>query len=166
MYAPEFVISITTAVVAERYIASNLEIETIAYKFSTFLQTRYSDENAENIRVAAEAFMHSMLEAGVDNADVILKSYQYDKFLFKGNGKLRKWSSIFGDPLEGIKNRTCNPTAMNRDFKAFVYRTKQSGACNYPTGWSLENQKSSIFFQNMGDLEVSAFDIINIKQSN
>ena len=75
MYAPEFVFATTTAVVAERYIGSNLEIETIACKFSTFLQTRYSDENAQNIRVAAGAFIVSMLKADVDNADVILRSY-------------------------------------------------------------------------------------------
>ena len=98
--------------VAERYIGSNLEIETIAYKFSTFLKTRYSDENAQDLRVSAD-FMNSMLEAGVGNADVILKSYQYDKFLLKNNGKLRKWSPIFGDPLQGIKNRTCTPTVIN-----------------------------------------------------
>ena len=83
MYAPEFVFAITTAVVAERYIGSNLENETIAYKFSTFLQTHYSDENAQNIRVAAETFIVSMLEADVGNADVILQSYQYEEFLLK-----------------------------------------------------------------------------------
>ena len=72
----------------------------------------------------------------------------------------------FGDPLHGIKNRACTPTVINRAFEAFVYRTKQSGACNCPTGWSLDNQKSSTFLRNMCDLEVSAFDVINIKQSN
>ena len=83
MYVPEFVFAITTAVAAERYIGSTLEVETTAYKFSTFLQTRYSDENAQNIRVAAEAFMVSMLEADVGNADVILQSYQYEEILLK-----------------------------------------------------------------------------------
>ena len=75
MHEPEFVFAITTAVVAERYIGSNLENETIAYKLSTFLQTHYSDENAQNIRDAAEAFMVGMLEADVDNADVTLRNY-------------------------------------------------------------------------------------------
>ena len=103
MHEPEFVFAITTAVVAERYIGSNLEIETIAYKFCTFLQTRYRDGNAQNIRVAAEAFMVSMLGADVDNADVILRSYQYDKFLLKSNGKLRKWSPILATLYTALK---------------------------------------------------------------
>jgi len=55
MYAPKIVFSITTAVVAKRYIGSNLEIETIAHKFSTFLRTCYTDDNAQNSRDAAEA---------------------------------------------------------------------------------------------------------------
>ena len=99
MYAPEFLFAITTAVVAERYIGSNLEVETTAYKFSTFLQTRYSDENAQNIRVAAEAFMVSMLEADVGNEDVILQSYQYDEFLLKSNVSLGSghqfWATLY-----------------------------------------------------------------------
>ncbi|MDC3340806.1 hypothetical protein OAV54_03480, partial [Planktomarina temperata] len=99
MYAPEFVFSITSAIVAERYISSNLEIGTVAYKFATFLQTRYVNENAENIRTTAEAFMYSMLEAEIGNADLILQNYQYEKTLQRNNGKPRNWSPIFGDPL-------------------------------------------------------------------
>ena len=129
--------------VADRYLSSNLEIETIAHKVSIFLQLNYSDENAQSIRTTAEEFMHSMLEAGIDNADVILLNYQYEKFVYKGNGKLRNWSPLLGDPLQSIKKRLYTPKSINRDFKAFVYRTKQSGAYNCPSGWSLNNQKSS-----------------------
>jgi len=82
------------------------------------------------------------------------------KNLQRSNGKPRNWSPIFGDPLQSEKKRLYTPTAENRDFKAFVYRAKQSGSYNCPTGWSLGNQKLSSFFNNMGNLEVSAFDII------
>ena len=82
MFAPEFVFSIASAMVADRYLSSNLEIETIAHKVSIFLQLNYSDENAQSIRTTAEEFMHSMLEAGIDNADVILLNYQYEKFVY------------------------------------------------------------------------------------
>ena len=160
MFAPEFVFSIASAVVADRYIRSNLEIETIAHKVSIFLQLNYSGENAQSIRTTAEEFMHSMLEAGIDNADVILLNYQYEKFVYKGNGKLRNWSPLLGDPLQSIKKRLYTPKSINRDFKAFVYRTKQSGAYNCPDGWSLSNQASCSFLKDMGNLEVTAFDIL------
>jgi len=146
--------------VADRYLSSNLEIETIAHKVSIFLQLNYSDENAQSIRTTAEEFMHSMLEAGIDNADVILLNYQYEKFVYKGNGKLRNWSPLLGDPLQSIKKRLYTPKSINRDFKAFVYRTKQSGAYNCPDGWSLSNQVSCSFLKDMGNLEVTAFDIL------
>ena len=160
MFAPEFVFSIASAMVADRYLSSNLEIETIAHKVSIFLQLNYSDENAQSIRTTAEEFMHSMLEAGIDNADVILLNYQYEKFVYKGNGKLRNWSPLLGDPLQNIKKRLYTPKSINRDFKAFVYRTKQSGAYNCPDGWSLSNQVSCSFLKDMGNLEVTAFDIL------
>ncbi|MDB2520046.1 hypothetical protein N9X54_07560 [Planktomarina temperata] len=160
MFAPEFVFSIASAMVADRYLSSNLEIETIAHKVSIFLQLNYSDENAQSIRTTAEEFMHSMLEAGIDNADVILLNYQYEKFVYKGNGKLRNWSPLLGDPLQSIKKRLHTPKSINRDFKAFVYRTKQSGAYNCPDGWSLSNQVSCSFLKDMGNLEVTAFDIL------
>ncbi len=160
MFAPEFVFSIASAMVADRYLSSNLEIETIAHKVSIFLQLNYSDENAQSIRTTAEEFMHSMLEAGIDNADVILLNYQYEKFVYKGNGKLRNWSPLFRDPLQSIKKRLYTPKSISRDFKAFVYRTKQSGAYNCPDGWSLSNQVSCSFLKDMGNLEVNAFDIL------
>lgn len=160
MFAPEFVFSIASAMVADRYLSSNLEIETIAHKVSIFLQLNYSDENAQSIRTTAEEFMHSMLEADIDNADVILLNYQYEKFVYKGNGKLRNWSPLLGDPLQSIKKRLYTPKSINRDFKAFVYRTKQSGAYNCPDGWSLSNQVSCSFLKDMGNLEVTAFDIL------
>lgn len=160
MFAPEFVFSIASAMVADRYLSSNLEIETIAHKVSIFLQLNYSDENAQSIRTTAEEFMHSMLEAGIDNADVILLNYRYEKFVYKGNGKLRNWSPLLGDPLQSIKKRLYTPKSINRDFKAFVYRTKQSGAYNCPDGWSLSNQVSCSFLKDMGNLEVTAFDIL------
>ena len=160
MFAPEFVFSIASAMVADRYLSSNLEIETIAHKVSIFLQLNYSDENAQSIRTTAEEFMHSMLEADIDNADVILLNYQYEKFVYKGNGKLRNWSPLFRDPLQSIKKRLYTPKSISRDFKAFVYRTKQSGAYNCPYGWLLSNQTSCSFLKDMGNLEVNAFDIL------
>jgi hypothetical protein len=65
-----------------------------------------------------------------------------------------------GDPLQSIKKRLYTPKSINRDFKAFVYRTKQSGAYNCPDGWSLSNQVSCSFLKDMGNLEVTAFDIL------
>jgi hypothetical protein len=100
------------------------------------------------------------LEADIDNADVILLNYQYEKFVYKGNGKLRNWSPLFRDPLQSIKKRLYTPKSISRDFKAFVYRTKQSWAYNCPYGWLLSNQTSCSFLKDMGNLEVNAFDIL------
>lgn len=166
MYAPDFVFAITAAVVADRYITKSLDFETIAYKFSSFLNASFELENAETLKSAAEAFMYTMAEADIENADKMLLNYQHNKFILKPNGKIRNWAPIFGNPIQGVKTKNYNPGTINRDFKAFVYRTKQSGEYTCPSGWSLSSQTLNKFLKDMGSLEVSAFDIINIKQSD
>ena len=161
MFAPNFVFSITASLVAERYLRTSLEIDTIAYKFSVFMNTVYVSENAENLKNSAQAFIYSMAEAGIENADAILINYQHEKFFQKPNGRLRNWAPIFGNPIQGIKKKVYTSNSINRDFKAFVYRTKQSGEYACPPGWSLGSQKSCPFLSDINDLEVSAFDIIN-----
>jgi|TARA_B110000093_G_scaffold107840_1_gene115848 hypothetical protein len=160
MYAPDFVFSITAALVAERYIRSSLELETIAYKFSIFLNTVYEAENVKTLKGSAEAFIYSMGEAGINNADDMLLNYQYENFLRYPSGRLRNWSPVFRDPIRGVKRRSYTIKSVNVGFKAFVYRTKHSGEYTCPTGWSLGNQKSNKFLSDLDNLEVSAFDII------
>ena len=63
--------------------------------------------------------MHSMLEADIDNADVILLNYQYEKFVYKGNGKLRNWSPLFRDPLQSIKKRLLYTKIGKPRFQSF-----------------------------------------------
>ena len=160
MFAPDFVFSIAASLVAERYITSNLEIDTIAYKFSTLINTVYEFENAETLKNTAENFMYSMVDAGIDNSDVMLLNYRYHRFIVKNNGKKRNWSPMFGDPIQGTKKKVYTANSVNRDFKAFVYRTKQSGEYICPAGWSLGSQNSNEFLSELDKLEVSAFDIL------
>ena len=50
---------------------------------------------------AAEAFMCTMAEADIENADKMLLNYQYNKFILKPNGKIQNWAPMFGDPIQG-----------------------------------------------------------------
>jgi len=84
---------------ADRYIKTSLEFETIADKFSSFLNANFELANAVSLKSAAEAFICTMAEADIENTDKILLNYQYNKFTLKPNGKIRNWASIFGDPI-------------------------------------------------------------------
>ena len=128
---------------ANRYIKTSLEFETIAYNCSSFLNANFELANAVSLKSAAEAFMCTMAEADIENADKMLLNYQYNKFILKSNGKIRNWAPIFGDPIQGAKKKIYTLGTINRDFKAFVYRTKQSEEYTCPAGWSLSSQTSS-----------------------
>ena len=86
---------------ADRYKKTSLECETIAYEFSSFLNTNFELENAESLKSAAEGFMYTMAEADIEDADKMLLNYQYNKFILKPNGKIQNWAPIFGDPIQG-----------------------------------------------------------------
>jgi hypothetical protein len=72
----------------------------------------------------------------------MLLNYQYNKFILKPNGKIQKWAPIFGDPIQGVKKKIYTLGTINRDFKAFVCRTKQSEGYTCPAGWSLSSPTS------------------------
>ena len=66
---------ITAAVMADRYIKTSLEFENIAYKFLSFIYSIFELKNAELLKSAAEAFMYSMSEADIHNADTVFLNY-------------------------------------------------------------------------------------------
>ena len=127
----------------DRCIKTSLDFEIIAYKFSSFFNANFELANTVSLKSAAEAFMCTMAEADIENADKMLLNYQYNKLILKPNGKIQNWAPIFGDPIQGVKKKIYPLGTINRDFKAFVYRTKQSEEYTCPASWSLRSQTSS-----------------------
>jgi hypothetical protein len=162
--APDFLISITVASILERYLNSSLALETIAYKYSEFLSDTYDAVNPEMLYETAEMFLHTMADAQIgEQSELYLIDYQYDKFINKPNGKSRNWKPLIGDPLGGIKKIDYSNASINRDFKAFVYRTKQAGNFVSDSYWSLRQQTDSSFLMELCSIEITPFDIMSIK---
>ena len=103
MYALDFILAITAAVMADRYIKASLELETIAYKFSPFVSSIFEFESAESLKSAAEAFMCSISEADIHNFDTVVLNYQYNKFTLKPNGKIQNLARYFPIQFKGFK---------------------------------------------------------------
>jgi len=162
MYAPDFILAIVSASIAEKYLTTSFQLETVVVKHFNRLSEEYSSENSESLQISAENFLYTMADAGIKSADVYLRNYQFERFKFNQNGKSRKWSPIFGNPIQGQKAKNHTPSSLNRDFKAFVYRTKQSGDFKCPNGWSLSSNNENEFLKDIGDIEVEAFDIAGL----
>ena len=162
--APDFLISITVASILERYLTSSLTLEGIAYKYSEFLSDTYDAVNSKMLYETAEMFLHTMTDAQVgEQSDLYLIDYQYDKFINKPNGKSRNWKPFIGDPLSGTKKIDYSSTRINRDFKAFVYRTKLTGSFVSGPHWSLRQQTDSSFLMELCSIKITPYDIMSIK---
>ena len=162
MYAPDFIFSIVAASIAEKYLTTSFQLETVTVKHFGRLSEEYSSENHESLQITAENFLYTLADAGIDTADTYLQNYQFEKFKFKQNGKSRNWSPLIGNPIQALKIKSYTPNTLNREFKAFVYRTKQSGNFKCPNGWSLSSNGESQLLKDIGDIEVEAFDIIGL----
>ena len=104
---------------ADRYKKTSLECETIAYEFSSFLNTNFELENAESLKSATEGFMYTMAEADIEYADKMLLNYQVNKFILKPNEKTRNWVPTFGYPIQSAKKKFTHPWGQSNEFLSF-----------------------------------------------
>ena len=82
MYAPDFIFSIVAASIAEKYLTTSFQLETVTVKHFDRLSEEYSSENHESLQISAENFLYTLADAGVDTADTYLQNYQFEKFKF------------------------------------------------------------------------------------
>jgi hypothetical protein len=157
---PDFIYSITVASILERYLTTNLALETISYKHAEMLATMYEWPNDDDLQHTSELFLHTMADANVgDQSELYLIDYEYNKFTTTTNGKARNWKPLFGNPLQGTKKIDYNSTSINKNFKAFIYNTKRTGRFICPTGWKLNNQTECSFLSELSNLEITPFDL-------
>ena len=82
MYAPDFIFSIVAASIAEKYLTTSFQLETVTVKHFGRLSEEYSSENHESLQKSAENFLYTLADAGIDTADTYLQNYQFEKFKF------------------------------------------------------------------------------------
>ena len=145
MYAPDFILAITAAVMASRYIKASLELETIAYKFSPFIVSIFELENAEALKSAAEAFMCSISTADIHNVDTVVLNYQYNKFTLKPNGKIQNLAPYFPIKFKGLK-KDSHPRHNQSSFQSFCLQNQTERKYTCLAGWSLRSQTSNNFY--------------------
>ena len=160
-HCPVFILECAATFICENFLIGTLPIETICKKVCDHVSSEYQELPIEDLRDICESFLRVLAEANIEEADVVLKNYAYERLTFRRNGKERNWESLLFDPMKGLKNFKLDVKLSRRNFQAFLFRYKQQKRTGMPDGWELKNSKTNEFILKLGSIEFSPFDIMD-----
>ena len=160
-HCPVFILECAATFICENFLIGTLPIETICKKVCDHVSSEYRELPIEDLRDICESFLRVLAEANIEEADVVLKNYAYERLTFRRNGKERNWESLLFDPMKGLKNFRLDVKLSRRNFQAFLFRYKQKKRTGMPDGWELKNSKTNEFILKLGSIEFSPFDIVD-----
>ena len=160
-HCPVFILECAATFICENFLIGTLPIDTICKKVCDHVSSEYRELPIEDLRDICESFLRVLAEADIEEADVVLKNYAYERLTFRRNGKERNWESLLFDPMKGLKNFRLDVKLSRRNFQAFLFRYKQQKRTGMPDGWELKNSKTNEFILKLGSIEFSPFDIMD-----
>ena len=160
-HCPVFILECAATFICENFLIGTLPIDTICKKVCDHVSSEYRELPIEDLRDICESFLRVLAEANIEEADVVLKNYAYERLTFRRNGKERNWESMLFDPMKGLKNFRLDVKLSRRNFQAFLFRYKQQKRTRMPDGWELRNSKTNEFILKLGSIEFSPFDIMD-----
>ena len=160
-HCPVFILECAATFICENFLIGTLPIDTICKKVCDHVSSEYRELPIEDLRDICESFLRVLAEANIEEADVVLKNYAYERLMFRRNGKERNWESLLFDPMKGLKNFRLDVKLSRRNFQAFLFRYKQQKRTGMPDDWELKNSKTTEFIFKLGSIEFSPFDIMD-----
>ncbi|MBH21243.1 MAG: hypothetical protein CML98_05675 [Rhodobiaceae bacterium] len=160
-HCPVFILECAATFICENFLSGTLPLETICKKVRDHIVTEYKELPIEDLQDIAEAFLRVLSEANVDEAEVVLRNYAFERVTFRRSGKERNWESMLFDPMKGLKSFKLDLKLFRRNFQAFLFRYKQQKRTGMPESWELKNFKTNDFLMALGSIEFSPFDILD-----
>ena len=160
-HCPVFILECAATFVCVKFISGTLPLDLICKKVCDHINKNYKDLDIEDLRDVAETFLRCLADANVEDVDLILKNYAFERLNFRRNGKERNWTSLMWDPLKGLKSFELELKLVRRHFQAFIFRNKQRSSKRMPDNWGLNMFEHSDFIKSMGSIEFSPFDIVD-----
>ncbi len=160
-HCPVFILECAATFICDNFLVGSLPLEIICKKVCEYISSEYKELPAEDLRDIAESFLRVLAEANIDEADIVLKNYAYERLTFRRSGKKRNWDSMLFDPMKGQKNFRLDVKLIRRNFQAFLFRYKQKQRTGMPESWELKSSKTNEFVQGLGSIEFSPFDIMD-----
>ena len=160
-HCPVFILECAATFACEKFITGSLPLDLICKKISDHINTEYKELQVDDLRDVAETFLRCLADANVEESDVVLKSYAFERIFFRRNGKERGWDSLMWNPMKGLKSFELDLRIIRKHFQAFIFRSKQSSKRNMPSEWELQSFDNNEFIKKMGAIEFSPFDIMD-----
>ena len=115
-HCPVFILECAATVICEKFLTGSLPIEIIAKKVNDHISTQFKEVPIEDLRDIVETFLRVLSEANVEEADLVLRNYAFERLSFRRNGKARNWDSILFDPMKGLKTFKLEMKLIRRNF--------------------------------------------------
>lgn len=157
-YCPEWLFAALAALVAQRYLSSQLGIDAFAARYAQVVAERYAPIPSEMLAAAAEGYLRHLSEAETEDADTVLHAYAHLRICTDGHGTPRKLRKLFGSELEGTRAAEYTAERAARDFKPFIYMLRLKPELAAPAGWGWERIEDGEWLRDLPTLEVSLFD--------
>ena len=160
-HCPVFILECAATFICENFLTGTLPLEIICKKVRDHILTEYKEFPVEDLQDIAEAFLRVLSEASVEEADIVLKNYAFERVTYRRKGKERSWDSMLFDPMKGLKTFRLDPKLSRKNFQAFLFRYKQQKTIRMPEGWDLKNSNTTDFIKGLGSIEFSPFDVLD-----
>ena len=160
-HCPVFILECAATFICENFLTGTLPLELICKKVRDHILTEYKEFPVEDLQDIAEAFLRVLSEASVEEADIVLKNYAFERVTYRRKGKERSWDSMLFDPMKGLKSFKVDLKLFRRNFQAFLFRYKQQKRTGMPESWELKNFETNDFILALGSIEFSPFDIMD-----
>lgn len=160
-YCPEWLLSATVALVAQRYLISPFGLELFAKKYAQILSERYLEIAPDTIEQSAEGFLRVLAEAEADNADEVLGSYAYHRITRAENGEPRKIKGLFSSALDGTKAPEYNVDLLIKGFRPFFFLLRSKPSIAAPKSWTWKQIENGEWITDLPEVEISLLDSFN-----
>lgn len=157
-YCPEWLLSATVALVAQRYLVSPFGLDLFAKKYAQLLSERYLEIGPDLIEQSAEGFLRVLAEAEADNADVVLGSYAYHRITRVENGEQRRIKGVFSSALDGARTQDYSVDQIIKGFRPFFFLLRSKPSMAVPMSWTWKQIDNGDWITDLPDVEISLLD--------
>ena len=160
-HIPNFVFDCVAALVARRFLLSNITLTQMASFYAEVLGEHYQVEDiASELESCAEDFLRTLNEIGAENSDEILKSFERIRITTTDNTSPRKLKSMFSSALDGLPQKEHSVESTIKRFKAFIFLVRSKPSYYAPGDWNWSKVTDSNWLGDIEDVEIDPFSFL------
>lgn len=160
-HVPDFVFESVAALVARKFLSSNITLRQMASFYAEILREHYEEEDlAADLESCAEDFLRTLNEIGAENADEILRSFEKIRITTTDNTAPRKLKSMFSSALDGQPQKEYSVETTIKRFKAFIFLVRSKPSYTAQSDWTWSKISDAAWLADIETLEADPFSFL------